>query len=88
MNKKRIAVMAVVAVPGGPFFSFDLGRYLTLTSLKENREALVAFYDSHRFAMVSAFVAVYIVRTALSLPGTAGLGAKVALVERHLIGGD
>jgi len=60
---------AVVLLLAALFFYFDLGRHLTLASLKENRLALVSFYERHQFAMVVVFIAVYILQTALSLPG-------------------
>jgi len=55
------------------FFFFDLRRFLTLESLKTNRATLAEFNADHRFAMVAIFITVYIVQTALSLPGAAVL---------------
>jgi len=48
---------------------FDLGQYLSLESLKSNRDQLRAFYDANAVTMVAAFIGVYIVTVALSLPG-------------------
>ncbi len=73
MNKKKLLVIAFVAILAGLFFYLDLGKYLTLASLKDNRAALAAFYGQHRVAMISLFIAVYIIQTALSLPGAAVL---------------
>jgi uncharacterized membrane protein YdjX (TVP38/TMEM64 family) len=69
MNKKKIIVLMLAALLIGLFFYFDLGKYLTLSSLKENRDALAEYYERHRFITVTAFVMVYIIQTALSLPG-------------------
>lgn len=69
MNRKKIVILLFAALLIGLFFYFDLGRYLTLSSLKANRDALAAYYEQHRFVTVALFVLVYIVQTALSLPG-------------------
>ncbi|MFZ5874769.1 MAG: TVP38/TMEM64 family protein [Nitrospirota bacterium] len=58
------AVCAVAA-----FIGFDLGRYLTLASLKANKDLLRAYTDSHYAASVIIFIVAYCVQTALSLPG-------------------
>jgi len=72
---------------GSGFFSIlILGRHLTLASLKENRLALVSFYERHQFAMVAVFIAVYILQTALSLPGAAILSLAAGAVFGVLMG--
>ncbi len=69
MNVKKLVILAFAALLIGLFFYFDLGRYLTLSSLKANRDALIEYYEQHKFITVSVFVLVYIIQTALSLPG-------------------
>jgi uncharacterized membrane protein YdjX (TVP38/TMEM64 family) len=71
-----ISIALLVAL----FFFLGLGRYLTLASLKANRAALVEFYANHRFVMAAVFIAVYIVQTALSLPGAAVLSLAAGAV--------
>ena len=73
MDKKKFIVFVVLAVLIGLFFVFDLGRHLTLESLKANRDALRAYYEGHRGAMIALFIVIYIIQTALSLPGAAVL---------------
>src|SRR5574337_1103909 len=85
MNKK-IWVIAAMAILVALFFYFDLGKYLTLESLKENRAALASIYERHRAAMISAFVAVYILQTALSLPGAAILSLAAGAIFGALMG--
>jgi uncharacterized membrane protein YdjX (TVP38/TMEM64 family) len=80
MNQKKIWIVAVLILLGASFFYFDLGRYLTLTSLKSNRAALVEFYESHRLVMIGLFIVVYVVQTALSLPGAAVLSLAAGAV--------
>ncbi len=67
--KKKIVLLSVIGVVVALFFVFDLGQYLSLESLKSNRDYLRAFYDANAVAMVAAFIGVYIVTVALSLPG-------------------
>lgn len=45
--------------------------YLSFETLRENREALLAFRDTHYFAMMAGFIAIYFVIVAFSLPGAA-----------------
>lgn len=71
MNKKKLAIAGIVAVLIALFFFFDLGRYLTLEALKANRDALRVYYAEHWFLMAGGFILLYIVQTALSLPGAA-----------------
>lgn len=67
--KKKIALLSVIAVAVALFFIFDLGQYLSLESLKSNRDQLRGFYEKNTLTMVLAFIGVYIVTVALSLPG-------------------
>jgi uncharacterized membrane protein YdjX (TVP38/TMEM64 family) len=86
MNRKKIVILAFAALLIGLFFYFDLGRYLTLSSLKANRDALVAYYEQHRFFTVTLFVLVYIIQTALSLPGATVLTLAAGAVFGSVAG--
>lgn len=66
-GKVFIAVVVVVAI--GAFFYFDLGTFLSLTALKENRDSLLAFTDANFAAAVAIFIGTYILVAGLSLPG-------------------
>jgi len=50
---------------------FTLGDYISFDTLHDNREALLAFRDSHFALMALGFVSVYFVIVAFSLPGAA-----------------
>jgi len=67
----KIIIGVAIAVAIGAFFFFDLGRLLSLTALKENRDQLLAFTETHYAIAVGLFVLTYIVVTSLSLPGAA-----------------
>lgn len=86
MKSSKIWVIAGIGILVGLFFYFDLGKYLTLSSLKANRDALVAFYENHRVAMVSGFIAVYVIQTALSLPGAAVLSLAAGAIFGAIMG--
>lgn len=86
MTWKKLFILLVGAVLVALFFWFDLGRYLTLEALKENREALLDFYAAHQAAMVAGFIAIYVVQTALSLPGAAILSLAAGAIFGALLG--
>jgi uncharacterized membrane protein YdjX (TVP38/TMEM64 family) len=69
MSRKKLIILAIGAILIVLFFYLDLPGYLTLDSLKANRTALSEIYMEHKFAVVSLFIALYIIQTALSLPG-------------------
>ncbi len=48
---------------------FDLGRLLTLESLRNSREALAGAYERQPWVVLTGFFAVYVLATALSIPG-------------------
>ena len=50
---------------------FTLKDYLTFDTLRENREALLAFRDNNFLGLAGGFIAIYIVIVAFSLPGAA-----------------
>jgi uncharacterized membrane protein YdjX (TVP38/TMEM64 family) len=68
-NQGKIVVAVLFAAAFGAFFYFDLGRYLSLDSLKANRDSLLAFTETHYVASVAIFVAAYCLLVAASLPG-------------------
>ncbi len=86
MNKKKLLIAAVVAGLIALFFAFDLGRFLTLESLKTNRDALTTFYQENRFVMAGAFIAIYIIQSALSLPGAAILSLAAGAIFGAVMG--
>ena len=50
---------------------FTLGDYLTFETLRDNREALLTWRDVNYRALAAAFIGIYIVIVAFSLPGAA-----------------
>lgn len=64
---RRLPIIAIVIV--ALIGAFTLRDYLSFETLRENREALLAFRDANYIGTVLAFMAVYIVIVAFSLPG-------------------
>ena len=67
----KVLIVAVAAAAVGAFFVFDLGQFLTLTYLKEQQHAMNAYINDHFLASLSAFLVIYVLTAALSLPGAA-----------------
>lgn len=68
-NLGKISIAVGIALALSAFFYFDLGRFLSLTALKENRDSLLAFADENFAAAVGIFIVAYAIVTGLSLPG-------------------
>jgi uncharacterized membrane protein YdjX (TVP38/TMEM64 family) len=68
-NLGKISIAVGIALALGAFFYFDLGRFLSLTALKENRDGLLAFTEANFAAAVGIFILAYAIVTGLSLPG-------------------
>ncbi len=71
MSKSRWAVVAVIAAAAIAYFSLDLGQYLTLSYAQSQLDTLRDFSENNFVLTAGAFFAIYIVVTALSLPGAA-----------------
>lgn len=70
-NLKRVTVVVVIIGIAAAFRIFNLQEYLTLSYIKESREKFEALYATHSAVVVSAYMAIYILVTSLSLPGAA-----------------
>lgn len=68
---KKLFIGAVLIVAISTYFALDLGRYLNLGFLQQQLDTINAYYVDNRQLSWVLFVAVYIVVTALSIPGAA-----------------
>lgn len=68
-NIWKIAIAIVIVSAIGAFVYFDLGRFLSLDALKDNRDHLLAFTEANYATAVGLFILTYITVTGLSLPG-------------------
>ncbi|MDM8535920.1 dihydrolipoyl dehydrogenase [Desulfobacterales bacterium HSG17] len=71
MNKllSRIIIISVIFALGIIFFAFDLGQYLTLEQLKMRQQSFTQYYHDNTGITIGIYMLVYIIVTALSLPG-------------------
>ena len=83
MKSRKILVLTAFAAVVVAFFFLDLGKYLTLESLKANKARLSDLRDAHAFLFAAIFVLIYVVQTTFSLPGI-GQYAYIALTNNDL----
>ena len=83
MKLSKWIALALVVLVVGLFFYFDLGAYLTLDRIKAEQQNLVELAASRPLEFVSVFFAIYVVATAVSLPGAA---TALTLVAGALFG--
>ena len=64
----RLAIPVVFVAAVAAFFALGGEHYLALDTVKQNRDALLAFTDAHYGAALVLAFAIYATATALSLP--------------------
>ena len=70
---KQILILAVLIVLVALVFVFDLQKYLTLDFIKNQQEAFARFYSENTVLTIAVYFGIYVLTTALSLPGAAVL---------------
>lgn len=82
--QNRKLVISVIVVLVAAFFFFDLGRFFSLEYIKSEQAALADLYASKPVMVIAGFFLIYVLVTALSLPGAAILtlagGAQFGLI--------
>lgn len=83
MDVRKIALAGLFIVALALFFAFDLGQYLTLPWFQQQQQALQNFQQENWLLVFAAYFVIYVVATALSVPGavvlTLGAGALFGL---------
>ena len=72
MHKKtirKIIIIAIIVAVIALFRIFHLGDYLTLSYIKESQQRLAGLYSEHRLSVIGLYMVMYVMVTALSLPG-------------------
>jgi len=81
---KKIVIVAIIIAAAILFRVLDLGQYFTLEYLKNSQANFAGLYAENRVIVLASYMAIYILVTALSLPGAAVLtlagGALFGLV--------
>ncbi|MFK8077258.1 MAG: FAD-dependent oxidoreductase [Granulosicoccus sp.] len=82
--QNRKLVISVIVLSVAAFFFFDLGRFFSLEYIKSEQAALADLYANKPAMVIAGFFLIYVLVTALSLPGAAILtlagGAQFGLV--------
>ena len=66
---KKILLLSTVAIIVAIFFYFDLGVYLNLEYIKANQDRFLEFYNQNTALTLIIYLSIYIIATAISLPG-------------------
>ena len=86
---KKLAIVGVVILVIILFKVFGLDQYLTLSYLKEQQTNFARLYAENKLVVISAYMLIYIIVTALSLPGAAIMtlagGALFGLVTGTIV---
>jgi uncharacterized membrane protein YdjX (TVP38/TMEM64 family) len=82
----KIAIALLFAGGIAAFFLFGGQRYLSLETIKANRDALLAVADQHFVAAIAIAFVIYVAATALSLPGGLVLSLAMGFVVGRWIG--
>jgi len=67
----KILILTVIAIAVYLFFSFGLQKYLTLEYIKSQQHSLEQYYLGNKMMTIASYMVIYIIVTALSLPGAA-----------------
>lgn len=82
----KLLILAVFLGAIIAFFAFGGQKYLSLDTIKSNRDALLTFTQDHRLATIVIAFVVYTVAVALSLPGAAVLSLTCGFLFGRWVG--
>ncbi len=89
MSRNRLALLLFLVAAIVTFFWFDLGQYFSLDFLKASQSSFDAYYALHPWRTMAIYFGLYVVLTALSVPGatvvTLAGGALFGLVTGTLL---
>ncbi len=71
MQYRKLALVVALGLAIAAFYAFDLGQYLNLQTLKNKQAAIAAFHADSPFLSSAAYFVIYVLATALSIPGAA-----------------
>jgi pyruvate/2-oxoglutarate dehydrogenase complex dihydrolipoamide dehydrogenase (E3) component/uncharacterized membrane protein YdjX (TVP38/TMEM64 family) len=88
-NHVKILLAVMLALLVASYVAFDLHQFLNLDTLKMKRDSVQDYYQSHKAATLGMFFVVYVLVTALSLPGatllTLAAGATMGLFPAFVL---
>ena len=71
MKSRKLVIALLILAAVAAFFVLDLGRYFSLSFLKDSQASFQALFVEKPVQVVLVFFALYVAVTALSLPGAA-----------------
>ena len=71
MNSRKIFIAVLLLAGITAFFALDLGRYFSLTFIKDSQASFAELFSQRPVMVMLVFFATYVAITALSLPGAA-----------------
>ena len=86
MNKKKLLIILTLAALLAAYFVFDLGNYFSLDYLKQSQTTFTAAFAENPVQAVAIFFLVYVVATAISLPGATILTLAAGALFGSLLG--
>lgn len=69
MTKSKLLLVLLVLIALGSYFTLDLGQYLSLQYAQSRLAEIQAYRDNHFVFSACLYFAVYVIATALSIPG-------------------
>jgi dihydrolipoamide dehydrogenase len=67
----RIVIILLISAVVAAYVLFDVGQYLTLDYLKSQQHEFITFYQKNQLLTISTYFGIYVLVTAVSLPGAA-----------------
>jgi pyruvate/2-oxoglutarate dehydrogenase complex dihydrolipoamide dehydrogenase (E3) component/uncharacterized membrane protein YdjX (TVP38/TMEM64 family) len=86
MNKKKSIIILTLAALLAAYFAFDLGSYFSLSYLKQSQATFTAAFAENPVQSVAIFFLVYVLATAISLPGATILTLAAGALFGALLG--
>lgn len=86
MDIRKGMVLGAIVVLIAAFFLFDVGSYLTLENLKAQQQSLAEWRQANPWQSAAIFFLVYVLVTALSLPGAAIMTLAIGAIFGLLAG--
>jgi pyruvate/2-oxoglutarate dehydrogenase complex dihydrolipoamide dehydrogenase (E3) component/uncharacterized membrane protein YdjX (TVP38/TMEM64 family) len=71
MRFRKLVMILAIALLIALFFIFDLGHYLNLQNLKDQQATIAEYQSNNPLLSSAAYFALYVLATALSIPGAA-----------------
>ncbi|MHB1199360.1 MAG: FAD-dependent oxidoreductase [Polaromonas sp.] len=71
MNSRKLIIAVLLLAGVAAFFAFDLGRYFSLTFIKDSQTSFAELFSQRPVMVMLVFFTIYVAITALSLPGAA-----------------